>query len=199
MNLNGSCHGVMYMMKLMVNRNGRRPLVQFVLLCLLAVALFSSCHSSRSVYYKNQDMRELARAGLALGFDIEVGDDWALMIESARWMGTPYRYGGNTQSGVDCSGLTVQIYKTVYGKSLHRSSADQYEQDCRKVMKGKLKGGDLVFFVTSGKVKRKNINHVGIYLKDGKFIHASSSRGVVVDNLNSRYYVERWIGGGKVK
>ncbi len=199
MNLNGSCHGVMYMMKLMVNRNGRRPLVQFVLLCLLVVALFSSCHSSRSVYYKNQDMRELARAGLALGFDIEVGDDWALMIESARWMGTPYRYGGNTQSGVDCSGLTVQIYKTVYGKSLHRSSADQYEQDCRKVRKGKLKGGDLVFFVTSGKVKRKNINHVGIYLKDGKFIHASSSRGVVVDNLNSRYYVERWIGGGKVK
>lgn len=171
-------------------------------LCLLVAvtaALLSSCHSSRSVYYKNQDMRELARAGLALGFDIGVDDDWGLMVESARWIGVPYRYGGNDRRGVDCSGLTTQIYKKVYGKSLHRKSADQYELDCKKVSRGKLKCGDLVFFVTSGKVRRKNINHVGIYLKDDKFIHASGSRGVVVDDLNSRYYVDCWIGGGKVK
>lgn len=184
---------------LTASRNGRKQLVRFVTICLLAVALLSSCHSSRSVYYKNRDIRELARAGLALGFDIEADDDWALMVESARWLGTPYRYGGNDRRGVDCSGLTVQIYKSVYGKSLHRRSADQYELDCKKVRRGKLKCGDLVFFVTSGKVRRKNINHVGIYLKDDKFIHASSSRGVVVDNLNSKYYTDCWIGGGKVK
>ncbi len=182
-----------------ISRNGRRLLVRSVGLCFLVAALFSSCHSSRSVYYKNQDMRELARAGLALGFDIEADDEWALMIESAKWLGTPYRYGGNNKIGVDCSGLTVQIYKTVYGKSLHRKSIDQYELDCRKVGRSKLKGGDLVFFVTSGKVKRKNINHVGIYLKNDLFIHASGSRGVVVDNLNSQYYMDCWIGGGKVK
>lgn len=185
-----------------INAKNRRRNIKPVFLSLLTVVctiLFSSCHSSRSVYYKNQDMRELARAGLALGFDIEVDDEWALMVESAKWLGTPYRYGGNTRSGVDCSGLTTQIYKTVYGKSLHRKSVEQYEFDCRKVRRAKLKGGDLVFFVTSGKVKSKNINHVGIYLKDDMFIHASSSRGVVVDNLNSKYYVDRWVGGGKVK
>lgn len=170
--------------------------------CLLVVAsvvMLASCHSSKSVYYKNVDMRELARAGLALGFDIGEDDEWALMIESAKWLGTPYRSGGNTKSGVDCSGLTVQIFQAVYGKSLHRRSLDQYEQDCKRVGDKSLKCGDLVFFATSGKVKRKNINHVGIYLKDNLFIHASSSRGVVVDNLNSRYYVDRWIGGGRVK
>ena len=65
-------------------------------------------------------MRELARAGLALGFDIEEHDNWRLMIESAKWLGVPYKYGGNTKSGVDCSGLTTAIFKTVYNKNLHR-------------------------------------------------------------------------------
>ena len=169
------------------------------LCCLTLLLLLSSCHSSRSMY-KDVDMRELARAGLALGFDIEEHDNWRLMVESAKWLGVPYKYGGNTKSGVDCSGLTTAIYKTVYNKNLHRRSADQYIEDCRNVSRTGLSSGDLVFFVTSGDSKSaKNINHVGIYLKGSKFIHASSSRGVVVDDLNSTYYVQHWVAGGHVK
>ncbi len=166
--------------------------------CLTLVLFLSSCHSSRSLY-KNVDMRELARAGLALGFDIEEHDNWQLMIESSKWLGVPYKYAGNTKSGVDCSGFTSAIYKTVYGKQLHRRSVDQYTMDCRSVNRSSLSSGDLVFFATSGKKTAGNINHVGIYLKNNKFIHASSSRGVVVDDLSSSYYVQNWVSGGKVK
>ena len=166
--------------------------------CLTLVLFLSSCHSSRSLY-KNVDMRELARAGLALGFDIEEHDNWQLMIESSKWLGVPYKYAGNTKSGVDCSGFTSAIYTIVYGKQLHRRSVDQYTMDCRSVNRSSLSSGDLVFFATSGKKTAGNINHVGIYLKNNKFIHASSSRGVVVDDLSSSYYVQNWVSGGKVK
>ena len=145
-------------------------------------------------------MRELARAGLALGFDIEEHDNWRLMIESAKWLGVPYKYGGNTKAGVDCSGMTTAIYKTVFNKQLHRRSADQYTEDCRNVSRTGLSSGDLVFFATSGGSNTaENISHVGIYLKGNKFIHASSSRGVVVDDLNSTYFMQHWVAGGHVK
>ncbi|MBO4564226.1 MAG: C40 family peptidase [Bacteroidaceae bacterium] len=166
--------------------------------CLTLVLFLSSCHSSRPLY-RDVDMRELARAGLALGFDIEEYDNWKLMIESSKWLGVPYKYAGNTKSGVDCSGFTSAIYKTVYNKQLHRRSVDQYTQDCRHANRTALSSGDLVFFATSGSKTTENINHVGIYLKNNKFIHASSSRGVVVDDLSSKYFVQNWVAGGKVK
>ena len=71
--------------------------------------------------------------------------------------------------------------------------------DCRKISRDRLKEGDLVFFRTSSSVRKKEPNHVGIYLKNGRFIHASTSRGVVVSSLSEPYYVRTWIGGGRVK
>ena len=74
------------------------------------------------------------------------------------------------------------------------------KKNCRKKRKGALREGDLVFF-NSGKGLniRKNINHVGIYLKDHKFIHTSTSRGVMVSDLNEDYYRKTWVCGGRVK
>ena len=72
------------------------------------------------------------------------------------------------------------------------------KRNCRKVGRAKLKEGDLVFFRT-GRGKRKVPNHVGIYLKNGKFIHASTSRGVIVSSLSEPYYVRTWLTGGRVK
>ena len=177
--------------------NGR----SIIALCLVFTFTFSltSCHSSRSFMYKGTDMRELVRAGNALGFDIERKDNWPLMIEAASWIGTPYRYGGNARSGIDCSGLNSEIYRTVFYKQLQRRSIDQYHKDCKHVKKSHLRQGDLVFFAIHDNVKAKNINHTGIYLKDGLFIHASTSRGVVVDNLKTKYFDKYWIGGGRVK
>ena len=104
--------------------------------------------------------------------------------------------------GVDCSGLTYNIYKKVYHKHLKRNSDDQRKENCRKVSKGKLQEGDLVFF-HNGKNKR-TATHVGIYLKDNRFIHASTSRGVIISSLNEDYYRKHWyrrvwMQGGRVK
>ena len=127
--------------------------------------------------------------------DIKMDDNHSLYVEAAGWLGVPYRSGGTNKRGVDCSGLTSSIYKKVYHKKLERSSEEQRKKDCRKISKGKLREGDLVFFHNGRKKKRAT--HVGIYLKNGKFIHASTSRGVIISNLNEDYWKKHWLSGGR--
>ena len=121
--------------------------------------------------------------------------DESRLITKRNWIGVPYRNGGTTKQGVDCSGLTSAIYKKVYRKNLERSSEDQRKKDCKKVKKRKLEEGDLVFFHNGRKKKRAT--HVGIYLKEDLFIHASTSRGVSIGNLNEDYWEKHWLSGGK--
>lgn len=160
---------------------------------IIVTMVLTSCGTRAPRY----DFQALAHAAVRLDMDIDEKDNHALYIEAARWMGVPYRYGGKTMRGVDCSGLTTQIYKKVYRKKLKNNADDQRTQDCRKVTKGKLEEGDLVFF-HNGRSKRK-ATHVGIYLKDGKFIHASSSQGVIISRVNDTYYKKCWMQGGRVK
>lgn len=120
-----------------------------------------------------------------------------LYKEVESWLGTPYKYGGQSKSGTDCSGLVVEVYKKVYGKKLYRSSYEIYEKNCKHIKKKDLKEGDLVFFITSKKGKR--INHVGIYLKDNKFVHSSTKKGVIITDLSEDYYVKHFVGAGRVE
>ena len=160
---------------------------------LFMILLLSSCGTTRTPHY---NFRELARAALHLEMDIDEKDNHALYVESSKWLGVPYRYGGNSKKGTDCSGLTCSIYKKVYHKKLQRSSEDQRTEDCRKVTKRNLREGDLVFF-HNGR-KKKKASHVGIYLKEGKFIHASSSQGVIISELDEPYYRKCWMQGGRI-
>lgn len=110
------------------------------------------------------------------------------VVESAKeFLGTPYRYGGMNANGLDCSGLTFTSFKEVEIE-LPRTSIAQSEEG-RKVKKAKAKPGDLIFFKTS---RKNTINHVGIVTEntDGeiKFIHASTSSGVVISSLLESYY-----------
>lgn len=164
-----------------------------LLVSFIFTMILTSC-GTRAPHY---DFQALARAAVRLDMDIDEKDNHALYIEAARWMGVPYRYGGKTTRGVDCSGLTTQIYKKVYHKKLKANADDQRAKNCRKVTKGKLEEGDLVFF-HDGRSKRK-ATHVGVYLKNGKFIHASSSQGVIISQVNDPYYKKRWMQGGRVK
>lgn len=168
---------------------------RLLLLVLLLAPLLAGCGSSRKALAPGADIRQLARAGLMLGFDIGPDDDWPLLTESASWLGVPYRYGGNDSAGVDCSGLSRAIYQRVYGQTLHRNSLQQYELDCRSVGQRHLQSGDLVFFAPKG--KKRHINHVGIYLKEGRFLHASSSRGVMVSSLGEPYFQRTFAAGGR--
>lgn len=134
------------------------------------------------------------RLGLDLGKDDK--EHISLYETSARWIGTPYRYGGSSRSGCDCSGLVVQIYKSVYHKKLERNSAAMKERNCTVVKKNEIEPGDLVFFSTG---KKGRINHVGIVLKGKKFIHSSTSRGVIVSDLGEKYYRQTFVCAGRVK
>ncbi|WP_342433029.1 NlpC/P60 family protein [Neobacillus sp. FSL H8-0543] len=105
--------------------------------------------------------------------------------------GVPYSWGGTTTSGFDCSGLVNYAYKQA-GVSLPRTSADLYNYG-QVVSKGNLTEGDLVFFSTY----KAGPSHVGIYLSDNQFIHASNS-GVTVDSLTSRYWSGAYYGAKRV-
>ncbi|MBE8719244.1 C40 family peptidase [Sphingobacterium pedocola] len=99
------------------------------------------------------------------------------------WMGIPHRLGGLTKDGVDCSAFVGMIYKEVYSKNLPRTSRDMAAIIKRKY-DDQLREGDLVFFSFGG----KNIDHVGIYLHNGKFVHVSTQKGVMISNLKDAWY-----------
>lgn len=108
------------------------------------------------------------------------------------FMGTPYVYGGNDRSGIDCSGLVQQVYRSI-GIEIPRTAGAQAEA-ATPVPPGDLDFGDLLFFDTSGD---GSISHVGIYIGNGFFVHASSSRGVVRESLAHPYYSTRILGAGR--
>lgn len=169
----------------------KRFLGHILLLMLLAAGL-SSCHTSAP----RLNYKALARASVKLGMDIELTDNHQLYVQAAEWIGTPYRAGGTSKHGTDCSGLVAQLYRKVYRVRLPRSTSEQLKES-RKVLHRNLREGDLVFF--SSRASRKKVAHVGIYLKDGKFIHASTSRGVIVSSLKEDYYTRYWLRGGRIK
>lgn len=131
--------------------------------------------------------------------DIQLGrhDNKALYNEIKSWLGTPYSGGGHTKKvGTDCSGFVMELYLTVYNMKLERRGGLQFYNNCEPIDKEALREGDLVFFNNGQGGK---ISHVGIYLKDNKFAHASSSRGVVIDDLTAKYYVKHFFAAGRVK
>lgn len=102
-------------------------------------------------------------------------------------VGTPYRYGGNTpEGGFDCSGLIGYVYRDVAGISLPRSTRELSAMRTPDVRRDALKSGDLVFFATNG---GRAVSHAGIYVGDGRFVHAPSTGGTVrLDSLTSGYW-----------
>ncbi len=103
-----------------------------------------------------------------------------------QWHGVKYQMGGLSKKGVDCSGLVYLTYRENLGIEIPRSTALQSKTG-KEVKRSELRAGDLVFFKTSYKVR-----HVGIYIEDGKFFHASTSKGVMISNLNDYYWKDKY-------
>ncbi|WP_321436303.1 NlpC/P60 family protein [uncultured Bacteroides sp.] len=164
------------------------PLLTLVLL----TGYLSSCGTKAPAF----DYQALAKASVRLGININMEDNKQLYLEIAHWFGVPYLPKGMDEHGIDCSGFIYQVYKKIYKKELKRSTADELEKNCCLISRNRLKEGDLVFF--SSKQSKGNVAHVGIYLKENKFAHASSSKGVIISSLKENYYIANWITGGRI-
>lgn len=166
--------------------------IRFMLMLAGVIVSLSSCRTSAP----RLDYQALARASILLGVDINLEDNHKLYLESAKWIGVPYRSGGDSKRGTDCSGFVSQVYRKVYRTQVPRNTED-LQKKSSKIAKRNLREGDLVFFTSSR--SRKKVAHVGIYLKNGKFVHASTSKGVIVSRLSERYYTQHWISGGRIR
>lgn len=110
------------------------------------------------------------------------------------WYGVRYCMGGSDKSGIDCSGFVQQLYEQVFGTDLLRTATEQFT-NCSFVRETEeLHEGDLVFF----KIHSKRITHVGVYLANNYFVHASTSKGVMISSLNEPYWSRYFAGAGYV-
>ena len=107
--------------------------------------------------------------------------DASLRGDAPRWLGIPYRWGGSTRQGIDCSAFVQQYVRDNLGVALTRTTAGQRYEGI-EIGRDELRAGDLVFF------RRRGVRHVGVYLSGGEFIHASSSRGVTISDVTSGYW-----------
>lgn len=161
-----------------------------ILLVLIPI-FFPSCHSSRklqsSVHKNPKGQLESVKTDNLKSRIIE---------EAFSWLGTPYKYGGHEKGvGADCSGMVMMVYNDVAGVKIPRNSAKQAEF-CTTLDARNVTAGDLVFFATGREAGR--VSHVGIIVDDGNFIHASSSKGVVLTPLSSPYFQRTFIKFGRV-
>lgn len=185
-----------------------------IVLAVAAVVLLSACHSrkltvrqngngdnsqiiipvKRGPYVMVKPDREIAEKYAAvMGVkrnDIQNGRLYSFIDE---WMGTPYRFGGMDKDGVDCSGLVYLLQLQVYDMPVPRTCALQVNNIKRKY-EDELKEGDLVFFDFDG----KQFSHVGVYLQNGYFVHASTRKGVIVVRLHDNGIYKFFSRGGTV-
>ena len=111
-----------------------------------------------------------------------------------KWWGTRYCIGGSTMNCIDCSAFTQIIMKEIYNIQLPRTSQEQFNI-MQPIPIDELQEGDLVFFNTGG----RGISHVGVYVQNNKFLHASTSQGVTISDLNDKYWNPKFRGGGRMR
>lgn len=180
----------------------RKPICQLIVLLIMILSLCGCKSSNQLVNYTGSGYVVDLGDGIAGNTrkkskyaNGKSGDERKLVAEAYTWLGTRYRYGGEDRNGVDCSGLTMQVYKSAWGIKLPRTSSEQ-QRFCHLINKDRLQVGDLVFFATSG--DKSKVSHVGIYIGDGRMIHSSASRGVIISGINENYFVKHYHSSGYV-
>jgi cell wall-associated NlpC family hydrolase len=119
-----------------------------------------------------------------------------ILMDIMRYLNTPYKFGGTSKSGIDCSAFTQTVFNDCTSIKLLRTAQDQYTEGTPVENVDDLKFGDLVFFDTRRSIRP---GHVGIYLGDDLFAHASSRQGVTVSSIDQEYYSKRFMGGRRIE
>lgn len=119
-----------------------------------------------------------------------------MLMEIIKYLNTPYKYGGTTKRGMDCSAFTQKVYRNALSVDLYRTAREQYKEGEKIHSIDDLRFGDLVFFNTRRRVRP---GHVGIYIGDHLFAHSSSKYGVTVSTLDHNYYSRRFMGGRRIE
>ena len=128
-----------------------------------------------------------------LNTEVEQLQNHVLLEKIDEWYGTRYRMGGTTKKGVDCSAFVQSVIAGAFGLALPRTAREQYRV-AKLISRTELREGDLLFFNTRG-----GVSHVGIYLQNNKFVHASVSQGVTISDMFEPYYLQRFIGAGRLE
>jgi hypothetical protein len=135
-----------------------------------------------------KDTEFYARYSKKFGIRFNGSENMRLIKSVDHWLGTPYKWGGCSESGVDCSCLIKHIYEDVYDVQLDRTSLTICQEgDISSFRKETFQEGDILCF----KMDNGAISHVGVYLKDNKFVHASQSKGVIISTLDRSFYITR--------
>jgi len=117
------------------------------------------------------------------------------LMTVVNYLGTPYKYGGNSRKGIDCSAFTQLVFQETFNLEIPRSTLQQLKIG-KPVERNELQFGDLVFFNTR---RRQNPGHVGIYLWENYFVHASTKYGVIVSSMAEGYYDRRYVGARRIE
>ena len=171
-------------------------LSNILIITAMSVVLLISggCHSSKYKipYPKSNAEQEYFH----VSENLSSSDRKKIIRESQKWLGIPYKYGGNSMDeGVDCSGMVTMVYLNALNRKLPRNSLAQSEF-CEELKAKQVRPGDLAFFATGKDPDR--ISHVGIMLDDDNFIHSSTSKGVVISQLSAPYWTRTFKMFGRV-
>lgn len=182
-----------------MKRNSLNSIISLLTTFLLALAA-TGCHSSRTIATATpgkeyQRTRPVVKQRIDIDRDDLPQPSVAILSEANKWLGVPYKYGGDTRNGVDCSGLVQNVFRSSLAIHVPRSSTKQADF-CKTIKREQVIEGDLLFFSTPGS---GNIGHVGIYIGNGCMIHASSSRGVVVSDISDDYFTRHFLKAGRVE
>lgn len=174
-------------------------LVWKIALMLLILSILSGCKSSKKINKKDKIDEVQIETPLKNKKKKDKKENIlgeAIAKEALTWVGTPYKYAGQTKGkGTDCSGLVMVVYQEIADIKLPRNSAQQSDF-CDEIKEKEIRAGDLVFFATGSDPKK--VSHVGVMIDNVRFVHASGSKGVIISDMETPYYIRCFIKYGRV-